>query len=91
MEEKVNALAELFRQTGQAHHQAYIATDGTDPDWPIWYADYLFDKLPAHLGVKLNKSDIIYLIIGLDHTQKSEAPGADWARYYARTLLLRYL
>jgi hypothetical protein len=29
--------------------------------------------------------------MGLDFAQKSEAPGSDWARYYARTLLMRYL
>jgi hypothetical protein len=91
MEDKVTALADLFRQTGEAHHQAYIATNGTDADWPIWYADYLYDKLPQHLGVTLNKGSIIYIIMGLDFAQKSEAPGSDWAQYYARTLLMRYL
>ena len=34
-------LEELLRETGEAHHQAYIETDGADPEWPLWYADYL--------------------------------------------------
>src|SRR3954471_10797358 len=35
----------LFHEVGEAHHQAYIETDGADPEWPLWYADYLRDKL----------------------------------------------
>src|SRR5215207_621925 len=31
----------LFHEVGEAHHQAYIETDGADPEWPLWYADYL--------------------------------------------------
>ena len=34
-------LVDLFREAGHAHHAAFAATDGADPDWPIWYADYL--------------------------------------------------
>ncbi|MBZ0276799.1 MAG: hypothetical protein K8I60_11675 [Anaerolineae bacterium] len=90
MENKIAALGELFRQTGHAHHQAYLATDGADEDWPIWYANYLYDKLPAHLGVTLTRSDIVYALMRLDKELKSEAPGADWSKYYARSLVTRY-
>ncbi len=90
MEEKVAALAALFKQTGEAHHAAFAAVDGADPDWPIWYAEYLIDRLPEHLGVKLSKSNLIYILMGLDFAIRSEAPGADWSRYYARSLLNRY-
>ena len=90
MEDKIAKLADLFRQAGDAHHQAFIATDGAHPDWAIWYADYLYDKLPVHLGVTLNRSDIIYILMHLSYEQKALAPGSDWARYYARALILRY-
>lgn len=90
METKIAALAELFRQTGHAHHQAYLATNGADEDWSIWYANYLYDKLPAHLGVTLTRSDIVYALMRLDKELKSEAPGADWSKYYARSLVTRY-
>lgn len=90
MEDKINALVELLRESAQEHHRAYAATNGDDPDWAIWYADYLHDKLPAHLGVTLNKSDIIYMLMRLDYERRSEAPGSEWKRFYARSLLLRY-
>ena len=32
-------IAGFLVQTGQAHHKAFEATDGADPDWPIWYAE----------------------------------------------------
>jgi hypothetical protein len=43
-------LTELFIQTGQAHHQAFVDTSGSDPDWPIWYASYLREQLVAARG-----------------------------------------
>src|SRR3712207_8998070 len=43
----------LFREVGQAHHQAYIETDGADPEWPIWYASFLQERL----GSLINASD----------------------------------
>jgi hypothetical protein len=90
MDQKTEALAELFRQTGGAHHEAFKSSNGDDPEWPIWYAEYLIDKLPAHLGAKLTKSHIVYIVMQLDFDQKAYAPGSDWARYYARSLMQRY-
>ena len=40
-------IAKLLRETGHAHHEAFAATDGADPDWPIWYAEYSKDLLLA--------------------------------------------
>ena len=45
--EQVKALGGLLRETQKDHHQVYIDTDGDHPDWAIWYADYLFGKLPS--------------------------------------------
>jgi hypothetical protein len=90
MDDKIQALAKLFKETGTAHHQAFIEVDGDDPDWAIWYADYLHDKLPAHLGVSLSKSRIIYILMDLEIEHGSKAPGSDWTRYYARALMSRY-
>ena len=90
MDDRIAKLTALFEETGSAHHQAFIATDGADPDWPIWYADYLYDKLPAHLGVTITRSDIVYLLVKLSHEQTRNAPGAKWPRYYARYLVEQY-
>lgn len=91
MSEKLENLAKLFMETGEAHHQAYIETDGADPDWAIWYADYLHDKLSEHLGVTLTKSDIIYQVMRISYLQAQDAPQSNWTRYYAKFLLERYI
>jgi hypothetical protein len=84
-------VAELLRRTAEDHHVAYKATDGVDPDWPIWYAGHLLglglDKL---LQAKLNKSDLIYLLVLADKQQQLEAPGTVWERWYADFLVQRY-
>jgi hypothetical protein len=90
MEDRIEKLGALFKQAGHDHHQAYIETDGAHDDWAIWYADYLYDKLPEHLGVQLNRSMIIYQLMRMSYTQALDAPGADWSRYYAKFLLERY-
>jgi hypothetical protein len=45
-------LANLLNETAEAHHKAFAATEGKDPDWPIWYADYLFEKMRQMLNAK---------------------------------------
>ncbi len=87
MEDKTAALAQLFRHAAMAHHEAYSATDGDDPDWPLWYADYLYDKLPDHLGKSLGKDELAAKLIGLDQAVKSGGGGGDWAVYYAQSFL----
>jgi hypothetical protein len=83
-------LEELFREAGAAHHQAYIETDGADPEWPLWYADYLRERLGALLDVSFTRSQLVYLLILVASEQPLNAPGANWARYYARFFITRY-
>ena len=80
----------LFREAGTAHHQAFIGTDGADADWPIWYAEYLRDRLAELLDARFSRSELVYLLVGLDREVQRVAPGANWQTYYARALLERY-
>lgn len=87
----VKTLADLLMETGHAHHQAYIETDGADPDWPLWYADYLLDKLPPHLpGTTFTKTELVYLLVKLDKEQNIHAPGTNWPRWYAKYIVTNY-
>jgi hypothetical protein len=83
-------LEELFRDADEAHHQAYIETDGADPEWPLWYADYLRERLGALLDASFTRSQLVYLLILVASEQPLNAPGANWARYYARFFIERY-
>ncbi|HEX6542705.1 MAG TPA: hypothetical protein VF040_13200 [Ktedonobacterales bacterium] len=87
----VQRLADLFQQTAADHHTAFQATDGEDPDWPIWYADHLLARgVEKLLDATLLKSDLIYLLVLADKEQRREAPGSRWDRYYADFFLSRY-
>ena len=80
-------LESLIIETGQKHHDAFIESDGADPEWPIWYANYLQKPLNALLNTDLTKSQIIFELIRLDQLHG----GSDnWAREYANELLTKY-
>ena len=82
----------LLHQTGEDHLATHQETKGDDPEWPLWYADYLLEHgLAPLLEAKLLKSDLIYLLVLVDKQQKSEAPGAQWEQYYADFFVKRYL
>jgi len=36
-------LAQLLRQAADAHHIYETSLGHSDPDWPMWYARYIFD------------------------------------------------
>lgn len=90
MESKMrDGVADLLRQTGRAHHEAFLATDGDDPDWPIWYADYARDKLADEFGLEFHKSRLIYCLMSAEIEHQARAPDADWPEFYAAELLNR--
>lgn len=80
----------LFREAASAHHQAFIETDGADPDWPLWYADHLRERLGALFNARFTRSELVYLIVTAAKEQETFAPGADWPKYYARFFVKRY-
>ncbi len=83
-------LTDLFREAGPAHHRAYLETDGADPEWPLWYADFLHERLGKLLGARFTRSELVYLLVCADKEQALHAPGADWPSYYARFFAERY-
>jgi hypothetical protein len=80
----------LFHEVGEAHHQAYIETDGADTEWPLWYADYLRERLGGLLDASFTKSELVYMLVLVANEQPLVAPGANWARYYAKKFMALY-
>jgi hypothetical protein len=83
-------LANVLNETAEAHHKAFAASDGEDPEWPIWYADYLLDRMRMMLNSKFTKSELIYILVSADKEKERVAPGAYWPRFYANFLVSRY-
>jgi hypothetical protein len=65
-----------FHEVGEAHHQAYIETDGADPEWPLWYADYLRERLGDLLDAGFTKSELVHMLVLAANEQPLKAPGA---------------
>ena len=83
-------LSHLFKDTGKAHHAAYIETDGDDPEWPLWYADHLQKPLGQALDMDFYKSQLIYCLMNADFEHGARTPETDWADFYASEFMEHY-
>jgi len=82
-------LEDLFRDTKEAHLEAFRHTGGADPDWPAWYAAYLQAPMAALLGVEISAEGLARLLVEVEARRNAESPGADWVPYYARFFMAR--
>lgn len=82
----IDQLSDLLKETAAQHHAAFESTDGVDLDWPLWYAEYLLDRLPPILGSTPTKSKIVYLLMQLEDMRLAESPEEEWSRFYAERL-----
>lgn len=80
-------LEALFSEAGKAHHETFDGQSRADPEWPIWYADYLLKPLQEILSARLTKSRIVYCLIAAEDERQARAPESDRAEYYAQRFL----
>jgi glutaredoxin len=83
-------VAGLLQDTGRAHHGAFEATDGADPDWPIWYADHSRDALADQYGIDLTRSQLVYCLMNASFEHDARAPDRDWPEFYADEIVERF-
>ena len=83
-------VAGLLRETGRAHHKAFKATDGADPDWPIWYADYSRDAFAEQFGIDLTRSQLVYCLMNASFEHDAREPERPWPEYYAEEIVERF-
>lgn len=83
-------LADALREAGKAHHRAFLDTDGEDPEWPLWYAEYLQQRLSGLLGRSLTRSDLVYFLVLAAKEHPRRAPEVEWPEFYAALLLEEY-
>lgn len=86
-ETKLQELADLFRQTGDAHHQAFLQTNGEDPEWAIWYAEHLQDRLTPYLAAPITRSRLVFCLIGAEDEHRATESDVPWPEYYAQRFL----
>lgn len=92
MAEAADRIAALLHEVGETHHLVYRIVDGDDPDWASWYADWLIrlSELEEILGMKLVRSELVWLLVGLDKDYTATAPGTPWSQWYAGRIVERF-
>lgn len=87
-ESRAGRVAELLHEAAEAHHVVYRITDGDDPDWASWYADWLLglSELPAVLGTSPVRSHLVHALVELDRRYAAESPEERWEDWYAARL-----
>lgn len=81
----VDAIAALLREVSETHHIVFRITNGDDPDWASWYADWLLrlSELPQILGVTPVRSHLVAELVRLDREYTAGTPAEAWPEYYA--------
>src|SRR5437667_4592238 len=86
------AVAELLHEAAETHHRVYRITDGEDPDWATWYANWLttLSELPTRLGSAPVRSELTYHLVRLDREYGQGTAGERWEDSYAAQLVEVY-
>lgn len=87
----VATLTDIFAEANRAHREAFVDAGGSDPEWPLWYAEHLVGRLNDVLRAHMTRSELCYLLVSADREMRTLAPGADWHQYYARFFADRYV
>jgi hypothetical protein len=84
----VLAVAALLHEAAETHHVVYRSTDGDDPDWASWYADWLLDhsELAELLGARPVRSHLVHALVRLDRDYTIDGPSERWEDWYASRL-----
>ncbi len=83
------SITDLMREAGAAHSKVFEGANGKDPDWPLWYANYLF-KTMSEFGMELTRSRLVYCLMDAESERMATAPDAEWPRFYAEHFVERY-
>jgi hypothetical protein len=84
----VDRIAALLNEVSETHHAVYRITDGDDPDWATFYANWLVElsELDQALGTKPVRSELTYMLVRLDKEYAEQSPDEPWPQWYAAKL-----
>ena len=69
----------------------FAITDGDDPDWATWYADWLVNlsRFSDLVGTKPPRSAVTYQLVSLDKEYAEAGSSEPWEDFYAARLMQR--
>ena len=77
-------LAAALEATGEAHHDAFMATDGADPEWPLWYADHLQSIVSDSVGRDVTRAQVVWALVDAERNVPANEP---WPTAYAHHII----
>ena len=85
-------IAGVLHEAAETHHTVWRITDGDDPDWASWYADWLLDlsELPVLLEAKPVRSHLVHALVQLDRDHVASSSADRWEDVYARGLIAHF-
>lgn len=89
--QRMEALTRLLETTAAAHRQAFAADDGVDPDWAIWYANYVREHGAELLPASLGRAALVKLFLELESEHAARAGDSAWPQFYAQALVDRFV
>ena len=91
-DETLRTISQLLHQAGETHHVVFAISEGDDPDWASWYADWLtnLSALPQALGTRPVRSELTWLLVGLDREFTRDKPAQSWEQFYAQRVLQHF-
>lgn len=88
--ERTLGLAALFLDAGRAHAEAFTDHEGSDPDWAIWYAGYLRDRLNRRLGTVFTNQDLVKLLVEVAEERQVTGGERPWHEFFASAFEERF-
>lgn len=87
--DQASRIAELLHEAAETHHTVFRITDGEDPDWASWYADWLLDlsELSDILGSRPVRSHLVHALVELDRKFVAGQASGRWEDWYAERLV----
>jgi glutaredoxin len=86
----LDALAALFEETGRAHDEAFATMNGTDPDWPLWYAEHVKEPIAEIVGADHTVTELVVALVDAEAERQARLPDEPWPQFYAKFFCERY-
>lgn len=87
LKDQKEELIKLFVVAGKAHESAFADRDGEDEDWPLWYAEFLKEKINKLLNTKISLSNLVYFLIQFENERNLWSENSEWTSFYSERLI----
>lgn len=90
MQEINNNIEGLFKEAEKIHREEFKTGIIEDPEWPLWFAEHMKEKLEGTLNKHFTIGELVYLLTSAEVSHKKNSPESDWAAYCAQFLVQKH-